>query len=195
MELHLDLVGVESQIIISMNNFQEEYILFELIEANSIERLIEEIEKGANLDIKNNAFKTPLQVAVQLNLPELVKVLIEAGAKVESPRLIGQLAELVTDRIDEFPVEVLEILVEAGLDINHPEEDEDTLLMDATMEDNLALVKKLVELGADPNRLNRYGEFALLSTRNKPEIYKYLYPITDSTLRKRIPWKFTWTFD
>ena len=66
----------------------------------------------------------------------------------------------MTDRIDEFPVEVLEILVEAGLDINHPEEDEDTLLMDATMKDNLALVKKLVELGADPNRLNRYGEFA-----------------------------------
>ena len=178
-----------------MNNFQEEYILFELIEANSIERLIEEIEKGANLDIKNNAFKTPLQVAVQLNLPELVKVLIEAGAKVESPRLIGQLAELVTDRIDDFPVEVLEILVESGLDINHPEEDEDTLLMNATMEDNLAIVKKLVELGSDPNRLNRYGEFALLSTRNQPEIYKYLYPITNSTLRKRIPWKFTWTFD
>ena len=63
------------------------------------------------------------------------------------------------------------------------------------MEDNLALVKKLVEFGSDPNRLNQYGEFALLSTRNKPEIYKYLYPMTDSTLRKRIPWKFTWTFD
>lgn len=178
-----------------MNNFQEEDILFELIEANSIERLIEAINKGENLEIKNHNFKTPLQVAVKLNLPEVVKVLIEAGAKVESPRLIGQLAELVTDRIDDFPVEVLEILVEAGLDINHPEEDEDTLLMEATMEDNLALVKKLVEFGSDPNRLNQYGEFALLSTRNKPEIYKYLYPMTDSTLRKRIPWKFTWTFD
>lgn len=165
-------------------------LLFELIESNRKNELIDLIRLGVNLETKNKDRETPLQVAAALNSQDIVKILIDAGAKIESPRIISQLAESVTSEISEFPVEALEILVKAGLDINYPGEDRDTLLMEATMEDNLPLVKKLVELGADPNRVNKYGEFALLSTRNKADIYKYLYPITDPVLRQRISWKF-----
>jgi ankyrin repeat protein len=173
-----------------MSQKEKESFIFECIKSNHKDELIDLIHSGVNLEVKNKDRETPLQVAAALNSQDIVKILIEAGAKIESPRLISQLAESVTSEISEFPVEVLEILVEAGLDINYPGEDGDTLLMEATMENNLPLVKKLVELGADPNRINKYGDFALSSTRNKADIYKYLYPITDPVLRQRISWKF-----
>ena len=123
----------------------------------------------------------PLCVAVAFGHIEIVKVLLSAGAYPYGYSLL-QLESNST----ETALPILSLLIDAGIDVNFPLEEADSILMKAAGKGNLDLVKLLVEAGADVNQTNQLGESALMYAVYYPwlEVYEYLYPLTSTKLRQ-----------
>ncbi|WP_449420526.1 ankyrin repeat domain-containing protein [Phormidium nigroviride] len=77
-------------------------------------------------------------------------------------------------------------LIEAGVDVNQPLEDRDTVLMFAAREGYLDIVKILVEAGADANVISYQGDNALVQAAwgGWQEVFDYLRPLTSPEVRE-----------
>ncbi len=113
------------------------------------------IARGADVNAKDTNGRTPLCGAITLNNvanpnPEVVKILIDAGANINN----------VTDRGGSTP---LHQAIAWGWDPPHYEGDA-----------NLIMIELLLEAGADVYARNSSGVTPLDFAHNKPEIYKLL---------------------
>jgi ankyrin repeat protein len=141
------------------------------------------IAAGANLDrIDVPIDICPIGMAIKQNRPDLVKLLLDAGASPEG----GDMSWTgLTLTIKQHNLPIFQMLLEAGADPNANMEDGDRAIMHAAWEGSLEMVKLLIAHGADVNAWSQ-GETAIMSAaRNAHQaVYDYLYPLVDAETRR-----------
>jgi ankyrin repeat protein len=153
------------------------------------------IQKGDLLEVKrlinagvdiNEPFsgigvELPLGIAIAFGQVEIVETLLLAGAYPHGYMLLH-----IDLNTSAKTLEIVSLLIYAGIELNFPMEEEDTVLMKAAGEGRLDLVKLLVQEGANVNQTNKYGESALMYATYHPwlQVYEYLAPLTNAELRR-----------
>ncbi len=132
--------------------------LFEAIESADAGAVWKLVQEGASMAVIDDATKlTPLAIAAEAGLAEIVRILLEAGA---DPNFGGATTPLEA-AVVEGHLEVVEALLSSSVDVNQKVEEGFTPLMTAASTGNLPLVKKLLEAGARPRLLNDDRESAV----------------------------------
>ena len=121
------------------------------------------------INIKDNYGNTPLSVAIINNNKEMIKLLLEYGARPDKDNLNDSLLF----SCEKNDIEVAKLLLEFGADPNIKNNFDKTPLYWACDNNNIELVKLLLEHGANPNIiLKGYEENSLLHwsvTLDEPE--------------------------
>ena len=132
------------------------------------------LKAGADVNISTTYHSLPLNAAVRSSKfsAECVNALIEAGASVNRIGKDGDTA-LIT-LVCRGQTAFIEKLIEAGTDVNIPDESDNTPLMRALSASNVSSlwVKSLIDMGADVNKRNIVKETALiLAVKNGSEAH------------------------
>lgn len=150
----------------SMNTAASGEDFFELCESGTLEEIASAIEGGADINVLDRHYWTPLMYAAFRNDPKVVSILLDAGAdpnaRVEADGLTA-LKIAVTKR--EFvEMSIVSLLLERGADINEREEGNQTVLMWAAVNNGSPeLISFLIEAGADAKARTIYGSTVLMS--------------------------------
>jgi len=120
------------------------------------------IDIGLDINSANKAGYTPLMFANAYNTPEIVKFLIVNGADINSKAYIQDLNALHIASLLNPKPDVINVLLDAGMDIEAKTENDYTpLLLAASDNRNLEVVGRLAELGADKEVYDVKGRTAL----------------------------------
>ncbi len=138
------------------------------------------LDKGAEVDAKDNKERTPLMSAAYRGFPEVVKLLLEKGADIKAKDKDGWTALMFAASGENLKIiavakgkaivrygnsgptlDVINLLIEKGLDVNARDKDGCTPLITAAYVGHVAVVKLLVEKGADINAKTKEGKTAL----------------------------------
>ena len=114
---------------------------------------------GANPNIVDRWGHTPLDFAKRV---DICKALIDAGVNVRAPSLdygrsaLHQLFKTTGGcSVESDTVEIIDILVNAGIDVNLRDSDDETPLLNAIFSGHTLHVRRLLQLGANPNAFNK----------------------------------------
>jgi hypothetical protein len=159
----------------------------------NLDKLINSIVEGNNdrvinivtndIEILDRNEEQLLIYTVAFERAKVLEVLLENGA---CPRDSIMLQIQPVETADNF--KILSLLASAGVDLNFPLEERDTVLMKSAAEGELDLVKQMIVLGSDVNRVNKYGESSLINAglyakrTNNWDTYEYLRTLTDPNL-------------
>ena len=143
--------------------------LFRAIAQKDNEVVKQQINSGFDVNTKDEHGETALHVAVQHGNLEMIRFLLEKGAKVnikdaEKRTPLLMIHDSLGDDDGASLKEIVRLLVSRGADINVRNEDNETFLMSAAEDDNVEGVKFLLELGANPNLKDGDGETAMQKT-------------------------------
>ncbi|KAK1144922.1 hypothetical protein N8T08_004637 [Aspergillus melleus] len=151
---------------VAMGAYVDDIFLIELLLAAGIQPVKDSllvhtlICHGANVNPTGTTL-TPLQRAVENNDPEIVKVIIDAGADINAPPPASPGANALQIAVKAGNVELIDILLAAGADIdaNHGA----TALQFAAIMGYISIVYRLAAAGANVNapRAIFYGRTAL----------------------------------
>jgi ankyrin repeat protein len=143
-------------------------------ESESVEIMEFLIDKGADMNVKDECGCTALLRAVQWGRPHVAKFLIKKGADLNVRDKKGETA--LTAAHERGHLEIVKHLIGKGADTNMKGDYGITALMKAAGSGNLELVKLLIEKGADVNARNNDGKTALslASALNRTAIVQYL---------------------
>lgn len=124
------------------------------------------VDNGADIKIVNNDGLTALQVACEKGNPEVIKILIKNGA--DTNILTRDGSNIFDLACNKGNAETAKFLFEAvGFDVNRPDYCGRYLLHHACANRHTALVKLLLEFGANVNSKTRMGTTALDIARDK----------------------------
>jgi ankyrin repeat protein len=161
--------------------------IFDAIQNNDLEEIKLLIADGINLE-QRHYYSTPLDYAIGYHRAEIAKELLDAGAKIHATKSLEEITCQIScdEEPEEYHIYVLDILVQAGMNINTRLEDGDTILMTAALCGRSELVRRLVAAGADVNAVNKHGSYALRNAGSNRhlEVFDYLLPLTSLELRK-----------
>lgn len=159
--------------------------LLKAINNNDLTRVKELITSGFFTNQIKSEGELLLGNAALVENPEIIKILIEAGA---SPDWEGLGKELLETAIMETHIELVKAIIDAGANINTIDEDGNTPLMSAAAIGCLEIVKFLVENKAEINAVGEHGDFALLSAaiNDRQEVFGYLVSLTSPELREKV---------
>lgn len=122
--------------------------LHEAVRANDAQRLALLLEAGQAVDETDYLLGTPLHVAVVQGSVPLAKILISKGANLEAPSEDrGARATHLAANFGEL--EMLNLLLDAGADIEARDQKGQTPLLLAAATNNTEVVKVLLDRGAD----------------------------------------------
>ena len=110
------------------------------------------VESGMDLEARNSACRTPLQVAAAADSAVMVNMLIESGADIFSRDNGGRKSLHIAAEAGN--ADVVALLIEAGIDPDASDDGGHTPLFGATNSGNADVVRVLLDAGADPNALN-----------------------------------------
>ena len=132
------------------------------------------LDNGADIDIRNREGYTPLMWAIFTDRNEMVKLLVENGADVDAPDNYGETPLGETPlykavRIDKK--DVVLFLLKNKANINAQEKNGYTPLMCAVNMHNWAMVKLLVDKGADMTIKDQTGRTAFDHAEGKLKYY------------------------
>ncbi len=131
------------------------------------------LDTGATADGPSFPHWTPLEAAVEGGHSSVVNLLLEHGADPDPPGING------SPLVNAFhhPT-IIRALAERGANINATDSFGSTALINAASEGELESVKTLLELGADPTRIDEEGASAwgCAIEEEYPEIAK-LFPV------------------
>ncbi len=139
--------------------------LIEKAKIGDLDAVIELVENGAKVDIKNNDGDTPLMWASADGHVEVVKALLDAGAKVDEKDYKGVTALMCASCWGH--VEVVKTLIENGAKVDEKDNDGDTALIRASRYGCLDVVKTLIENGAKVDIKNNSGKTAMSLAKNE----------------------------
>ena len=118
------------------------------------------VESGADVNAKNRNGITALMTASRWGNIDAITVLLHAGA---DPNIIdGNGDTCLHKAVDgDCSKEVLQAIVESGVDVNITNKKRVTALMKASRRGNVDAITVLLHAGADPNTLDDYGNTLL----------------------------------
>jgi len=148
---------------------------FELCASGTAQQIEGRIKAGADVNAKDSRKSTPttpLIIAAKNNKdPEVLRLLLQAGAVGDKNWLLGRAAEYNSNP------EVLLVLIQAGADVNAKGYAGITPLLSATGNSNPEVSRALIQAGADVNAKTDRGETPLMSAAlifNNPEVLNVL---------------------
>ena len=109
------------------------------------------MSKGVNVNSKDGKGNTILIEAINRNNDEMVKFLLENGANVNvrDKWMNKEKTALMLVIENYMPVEIMEIMVAKGVELDVKDEDGNTALITAVQRNNIAAVKLLTAKGAE----------------------------------------------
>lgn len=120
------------------------------------------IDIGIDINSANDAGYTPLMFAAAYNTPEAVRFLIDKGADTSAKAYIQDLNALHVAALFNPKPDVIDVLLDAGMDIDATTENSHTpLLLAASDNRNLEVVERLALKGADKGAYDTKGRTAL----------------------------------
>lgn len=106
------------------------------------------LDRGADIDALDGTYvETALYYAMTYDHPDAARFLIERGADLSAGRKTPIRAAIEQDRPDW-----LQLLIDAGLEVNDETTFSQPLLMEAVERGSRQMVTRLLEAGADPDR-------------------------------------------
>ncbi|XP_055957686.1 putative ankyrin repeat protein RF_0381 [Patella vulgata] len=114
------------------------------------------IEKGIDVDHRDNAGKTPLHTACAYNNINITRMLLEARSDVNVKDCYGTSVLMIA--VGHQNMELVELLLTYGADVNGT-----NVLLKAAQYRNMKLVKLLTKYGADVNFIDSRGENVCLN--------------------------------
>lgn len=137
------------------------------------------LQKGANPNIKNKLGASALGIAASSNHKQLVQALLEAGADPNLRLTNNSTALIMAVRYgrpeNNNNKDAIALLINAKANLDLQNDSKETALNVAVVENNLELVKALLEAGADPNIEDAKGESALLLAKKNEELWEYIF--------------------
>jgi ankyrin repeat protein len=133
------------------------------VETGNIEITRELLQAGADVNARTSFRRTPLMQIDSDATPELVKLLLTYGAKLNQ-RDEDKASVLINAAKSSASTEVLQLLIQAGAKIDTADKDQRTALMEAANDENLEAVKTLLAAGANVNLKDKDGATALSLT-------------------------------
>lgn len=160
------------------------FLVLEYPDIHRINRLLEKYGlKKVNINARDDNNDTALNIASRYGYMEMVKLLLEKGAKVNNHGFSRQtpLHELFQNKVEgklkgsfshivhnhDYFYNSTKLLIESGADVNDLDEDKNTPLHNHCGRDDekkieeKAIVKALLENGANVNAKNKYGDTPL----------------------------------
>lgn len=151
--------------------------LHEAVQKENITRVKGLLEKGVNVDEKDDEGLTALHYASSMGLDEIVQFLLEKGANVNAEADNGYTA--LIGAIYALNFDLVKYLVEKGANINRKQDGRDTPLMSAAINGCPEIVTYLIEKGADVNSKGLNGVTALMHAA-------YRYTGTRATIKEKV---------
>jgi len=132
------------------------------------------IERGANVNDKDEYGVTALMYAAITGSKDLILSLIAKGAEVNAKDLQGRtvLIEALTTEND-LPLEVIKAIIDAGAEVNVRSDSGVTPIMLAAP-GSTEVLRLLIEAGADVNAQDEEGFTALMRAKRNPENVRIL---------------------
>lgn len=124
-----------------INFINSDVILLHLaVEEGNLNTIKFLIEKGADINVKDNQGKTPLHLAAERESPYIIKYLVKKGANINAQDENGYTALHYASNTD-----VMRFLIENNIDIYITDNEENTFMFYAFENGNLELIKYFVE--------------------------------------------------
>jgi ankyrin repeat protein len=136
--------------------------LITAIQANDLPAVKESLEKGAEVNARNNGGSTPLMIAAGFSsTPEIVSLLVEKGAEVEARTNFGWTPLIFSAGSSTTP-EIVTLLLEKGAEVEARDTDGWTpLMIAARFSSTSEIVTVLLEKGADALAKSKAGKKAI----------------------------------
>ncbi len=116
------------------------------------------VKAGADVNNKGDwCFDFPLSSICEHGEAEHVKLLLDAGAKVNAVNTEYHRSFPLRNAVSNGKTDIVKLLLAAGADVNHADEDGDTALHSAAYTGNAECAKLLIEAKADVNKKNKKG--------------------------------------
>lgn len=155
---------------------------------------VEQILTNGNINVNQHLrseIETPLRFAVEKENYRIVNLLLEFGAEPEGflMLVLRDLLEKKSDyNLTESFSKIINLLINAGIDLDFKLDTDRTLLMDASLNGALEIVELLVKGGADVNLVGRRGHYALMCAAHiqSQKVFNYLYPLTATHLIDKV---------
>ncbi|BET36035.1 MULTISPECIES: ankyrin repeat domain-containing protein [Wolbachia] len=139
--------------------------LFAAVRSGDANQVADLINKGDDVNARDNRGNTPLHLAVLADKLQVVEKLIEGGADVNAKNNHGA-TPLHWAALNQN-VNILEKLIEKGANVNEKNKYDNVPLHYAAGYGSLSVIEKLIEGGADVNAKNNNGDTLLhLATKN-----------------------------
>lgn len=131
---------------------------------NQIQAVKALVAMGADINNLSACAGTPLSESASLGYADLVKYLLEAGARIH---VEGQNEPALHGAAAKGSVETVEALLNAGADVNAVDDLKATALHLAAERDHPEIIRILLRAGADPQRRRIFDETPLDVARNR----------------------------
>jgi ankyrin repeat protein len=159
--------------------------LLEAVEAGDIQRAVESLDKGADLETRNKEGWTPLIIAIRKRSPDLARELVARGADVN-----GQSSSAIGSTVIHFATELddpsfMNLLVRKGARVNALARNGHTPLYSAVINGKLKAALFLCSKGADTNAVIRnehgrsYSMFFAAALSNNTNLLQMFWPSDD----------------
>ncbi|WP_218959063.1 ankyrin repeat domain-containing protein [Baaleninema simplex] len=151
--------------------------MIEAIKAENISKIEELIAQGVQVNyINNSCASSAIEAATKLNNIEIVTLLL--SVKNADPNQWYMRSPLAIAIDNEF-LDIADLLIEHGADVNINPDMDMTPLMCAVSINNLQLVKRLIDAGADVNAAGKESNppLSIAASSGYKEIYEYLLPL------------------
>jgi ankyrin repeat protein len=172
-EITVDVVSdVDFQTVVAGGIGMTEYSspLHRAVADDDLEKARDLINKGANVNGKDENYDkiTPLFVAVENANVEMVRLLLEFGAKVNARE--GQKQTPLMHLDDDATPELVDLLIRYGAEIDLIDKEGNSALILAAEGATPEVIRALIDAGADVNRANKEGQTALMNAAENDDI-------------------------
>jgi len=163
-----------------LNCYQTETSLFRAIKLGLIAKVEALLESGEHINTKVNG-ESPLHLAIMVCDLKLVNLLISKGADITATNYYNQTCLYLATHRSDANWELVEILLNAGADVNKPDFLGRRPLFNAIFYNNEKILKLLINHGADLNVVDDLGEtflhYAVLYAYDNLNIAKFLLEV------------------